>query len=67
MLTSKQGEREFDIDHAEKLFKYQQKKGFSDWEIASNQKFEFKDGVISPTGKAADTEPGKQGSTKGSR
>lgn len=43
--------RSFTIQHAERLLNYQVKHKLNDWAIAPNQPFEFKNGVISATGK----------------
>ncbi len=58
-LVHKNETREFDIQHAENLLKLQEKRKLSDWALAPNQSFEYKNGAISPTGKGKDTEPGK--------
>jgi hypothetical protein len=53
-LSHKKEVREFDVTHAERLLQLQAKNKLSDWAIAPDQPFEFKNGVISPTGKGKD-------------
>ncbi len=67
-LTGKgAGEREFSVKEAESLLKYQEKKNLTAWELSPNQPFEYKDGVISPTGKGSAKDSGAQPGTTGSK
>jgi len=43
----------FTIQHAERLLNYQVKHKLNDWEISPNQPCEFKNGVITSTGKGS--------------
>lgn len=51
--------QEFDITHAERLLQYQQQHRLDHWQLSPKQKFEFKNGVISPTGTGADKAAGE--------
>jgi hypothetical protein len=39
-------EREFSVEHAQNLLKYQQEKGLTDWELPENSGFKYENGTI---------------------
>jgi len=60
-LESKElGSQEFSIDHAQRIFDYQLRKGKIDWDI-SDEKFELKDGIIKLRNTANPKEAKKRG------
>ncbi len=58
-LSHKNDMREFTVTQAEEMLKMQEKNNYNDWAIAPDEPFEFKNGVISPTGKGKNTDTGK--------
>jgi hypothetical protein len=58
-LVHKDKEQEFDLKHAQRILKLQEKNKLNDWAIAPKQPFEFKNGVINPTSKGQNTDAGK--------
>ena len=48
------GDKEFDLSHAERLIKYQTKKGYDHWGVAKGQKYEIVNGALKSTTSAGD-------------
>lgn len=54
LVSGTLGEREYDIQHAQRILDYERQKGLNNWELPTGKGFELQDGIIKRANKRAD-------------